>query len=144
MAYLVPSGHLKLAIEVASTVGQGEEACLSQCKWRQHKIVHCIALLVCNPNEQVVEDLAIEFEVPNFTARISQPAGDDVDIGCRGEDLAERIEPDDRAPLFAQTTRNMKADEARRAGHQDGVGRRHERALSLAPIAARMLVAHDL
>src|ERR1043166_6110502 len=54
----------------------------------------------------------------------------------------EIVDADDRVP-FAQAARNMKANESRRTGDEDRLGRGHERA-SLAPIAARMLAPPGL
>src|SRR5262249_47163614 len=79
---LIPGCHLEFAIELPALTCQRDKAGFTGGDRRERKFVNCIALLVRGAEQQAFEDLAVEFDIPDFTARGLQPTGDLVDV-CR-------------------------------------------------------------
>ena len=84
----ITTSDLKLFIEVAAAVGEREISRWSIGNGIQKELVHRIALLVRDAEEEVTGDLTIDFEVPDFAARIAQAIRNDIRVFGRTEDSA--------------------------------------------------------
>src|ERR1700723_1097690 len=88
----ITTPDLKIFLKVATAVGECEISRWSVSDGIQKELVHGIALLVCNADEKVTGNLTIDFEVPDFTARIAHAIRNDVRVFGRTEDFTQRVE----------------------------------------------------
>src|SRR5262249_44062427 len=68
---------------------------------------HCVALLIADPQQEVACHLAIDFEIPNLAARVTQTAGNYICIGCGTEYLTCRVKHGDCPRRQVNKRRNV-------------------------------------
>src|SRR5581483_9492258 len=80
-AYLIRSRDLKLAVRIASCVGDSQEGA----GWIHHETIPRAALLITHPERQVFEQPTVELDIPSTTAWISDLPDDCVRERSRGQ-----------------------------------------------------------
>ena len=69
LADLIAAGNLEFAVEVPAAVGYGQEVRVRSNQRRQYDAMDCVALLIRDPDQEVVENLPVEFDIPREATR---------------------------------------------------------------------------
>src|SRR5262249_56044682 len=69
--YLVAAGDLKLTIKISSAAGQRQQASARRHLRIYNQVINRVALLIRHANQQVLQHLAVNFNIPRPAARVS-------------------------------------------------------------------------